>query len=387
MTYNFDQLIERRHTDSAKWNYFAEDVLPMWVADMDFRSPEPVVQALRRRVEHGVFGYGWPTEEEREVICERMARLYDWEVTPDQVLFLPGVVSSLNAACRAVGKPGDGILVQTPVYYPFLSAPGNYEMTVDIAELPLTCQGDTLYYEIDYDVFEAAITPRTRMFLLCSPHNPTGRSYTREELTRLAEICVRHNLIICSDEIHCDLMMDGNAHLPTAAIDPEISERCITLMAPSKTFNIPGLGLNFAIVQNPNLMTHFKQATAGIVPHVRLMGVVAAMAAYTKGGEWLDALLKYLTSNRDFLVDYVAEHLPGIRTTIPEATYLAWLDCREGGIEGNPFDFFLEKARVGLNEGGQFGPGGEGFVRLNYGCPRFTLMEGLERMRKALTGS
>ena len=384
MAYNFDQLISRRNSDSGKWSHYDEDVLPMWVADMDFQAPQAVLQALHDRVDHGVFGYSRPQPELYDVICDRLARLYNWEVTPDEIVLMPGVISSFNAACRTAGQPGEGILMQTPVYYPFLTAPDNNGMVAHTMELTLVKQGQTHYYEIDYDAFEAAITPQTCLFLLCSPHNPVGRSFTRQELTRMAEICVRHNVLICSDEIHCDLMMGDYQHLPTAAISPEISDRCITLMAPSKTYNIPGLGFSFAVIQNEALREKFERVTKGVVAHPNLLGKVAALAAYKDGNGWLEAVLKYLTANRDFLAEYVNDCLPGIQTNTPEATYLAWLDCREAGIEGDLHDFFLEKARVGLSRGAQFGPGGEGFVRLNYGCPRQTLVEGLARMRTAL---
>ncbi len=384
MIYDFDQPVDRRNTDSIKWNYYDDDILPMWVADMDFRSPEPVIRALHERVEHGVFGYSRPSAELSEIICERMWRLYNWVVTPKQVLFLPGIVSAFNLFCRAFGEPGSGILIQTPVYPPILSAPENQKRMANIAELAVIRNDRILYYEIDYEVFEAAITPQTQAFLLCNPHNPNGRSYTRQELTQMAEICERHDLVICSDEIHCELMMDDNVHLPIAAMAPEISNRCITLMAPSKTFNMPGLGFSFAIVQNPDLREQFKAAGKGIVPHVKTLATVAAETAYTEGEAWLAALRQYLTANRDYTVDYVQQYLPDIRTTVPEATYLAWLDCRETGIEGNPYKFFKEKARVAFNDGATFGAGGKGFVRLNYGCPRAQLSQALERMRQAL---
>jgi cystathionine beta-lyase len=241
-----------------------------------------------------------------------------------------------------------------------------------------------LRYEMDYDAFESAITAETRLFILCNPHNPVGRCYSREELTRLADICLRHNIIICSDEIHCDLLLDGAQHLPIAALSPEIAQQTITLMAPSKTFNIAGLECGFAIIQNPDLLRRLTTLSRGIVPGVNILGATAALAAYQNGEEWLSQLLTYLTANRDFLVEYTLTNLPSLRTTIPEGTYLAWLDCRESGISGNPFHFFLKEAGVALGDGVMFGPGGEGFVRLNFGCTHPTLAEALERMRAAL---
>ena len=384
MTYDFDRIIERRASDSVKWNRYGAEVLPLWVADMDFVSPEPLLQALHERIAHGVFGYGSPPLELADVICERLAQRYQWQVTPDQILFLPGLVSGLNVVCRAVGQPGDEVLVQTPVYPPFQSAPSHQGRRLKSVELALSRQGEHLRYAIDYPAFEAAMTKRTSLFMLCHPHNPVGRVFTTDELARLAGIVENHNLTICSDEIHCDLLLDGGPHQPLASLSPDIANRCITLMAPSKTFNIAGLGASFAIVQNPSLLKQVKAAAEGMVPSVNVLGFVAALAAYRHCDDWLQALLGYLRVNRDYLIDYVTRQLPGIRTTCPEATYLAWLDCREANIGANPHRFFIDNARVALNDGVTFGPGGEGFVRLNFGCPRPILMQALERMKLAL---
>jgi cystathionine beta-lyase len=386
MRYDFDQVPERRGSDSVKWGRYGTEVLPLWVADMDFAAPEPILRALQERLAQGVFGYGMIPPRLAEVICERLLRRYQWPVTPADIVFLPGLVCGLNVVCRAVGEPGDGVLVQTPVYPPFLSAPGAQQRHLQTAQLALSRRGDWLYYEPDADALTAAITERTRLFILCHPHNPAGRVYTVAELNRLAELCARHELIICSDEIHGDLLLDGRPHRPLAALAPEIASRCITLMAPSKTFNIAGLGVSFAIVQEPALRQRFKAAATGIVPPVNVLGFTAALAAYQECDDWLIALLSYLTANRDYLVAYVQQHLPGLRTTCPEATYLAWLDCRQAGIPGNPQRFFLDRAGVALNDGATFGPGGEGFVRLNFGCPRSLLVEGLKRIRRALNG-
>lgn len=386
MNYNFDQYIERRGGESYKWHDYGDDVLPLWVADMDFAVPEPVIRALHERVAHGIFGYSRPSPKLMDVICERMQQLYHWTVSPEQIIFLPGLVTGLNVVSRAVGSPGTGVLVQTPVYPPFLKAPLNHGRILDGTELVARHEGRRLVYELDYDAFEAAITPRTRLFMLCNPHNPTGHSYTAAELTRMAEICLRHNVVICSDEIHCDLLLGGTRHVPIASLSPEIAERTITLMAPSKTFNLAGLKCSFAIVPNADLRRRMNMVSMGMALAVNVMGFTAALAAYRDGGEWLDQLRVYLAANRDYVVNYVEEYLPGLTTTVPEATYLAWFDCRQAGIEGNPYQFFLKQARVALNDGVHFGPGGAGFVRLNFGCPRSTLTQALERMRAALAG-
>lgn len=384
MTYNFDLPVERRGTDSGKWSWYGEEVLPMWVADMDFVSPQPIIDALSRRVQHGVFGYGSDSKALKDTLVERMRRLYGWTLQPSDIVFLPGLVCGLNVVSRAVGERGDGVLINTPVYGPFLTAPVNQERTLQSSPLRVTQTGSRLRYELDMVGLRAAATPETRLFLLCNPHNPVGRAFTREELTEIASFCEEHNLVICSDEIHCDLLLDGTQHIPIASLSPEIAQRTITLMAPSKTFNIPGLGASFAIVQNPELRKRVETGMAGIVPHVNILGMTAAEAAYAECDDWLFALRDYLTANRDFAIDFVEKNMPGVNVTCPEATYLLWLDFRNVGIEGKPADFFLKEAKVAENDGAWFGEGGEGFVRLNFGCPRSTLEEGLRRMQEAL---
>jgi cystathionine beta-lyase len=381
MTLNFDQIIDRRHSDSAKWRRYAEDVLPLWVADMDLASPAPVIRALQQRVEHGVFGYGMEPAELRPIIVERLRHLYDWQVSAEDLVFVPGVVTGFNLATHAVTSPGDGVLIQTPVYPPMLRAPGVAGCTRD--EMELT-QAPTGQYEIDFDAFESAITDRTRLFILCNPHNPVGRVFRREELERMAEICMRHQVRICSDEIHCDLLFQGSQHLPIASLDPEIARVSITLMAPSKTYNIAGIHMSVAIIQDGDLREQFQAAQAGVVPRIDVMGYTASLAAYRDGQPWLDEVLRYLEANRNFLFQYVRDHLPGITMGNPEGTYLAWLDCRQADIAGNAHEFFVREARVALNDGATFGRGGEGFVRLNFGCPRSMLAEALERMRASL---
>jgi len=380
MNYSFDRIINRRTSDSVKWRRYDEDVLPLWVADMDFASPEPVIRALRQRVEHGIFGYASELPELRPLIVERLQRLYDWQVEPEALIFVPGVVTGFNQAVQALALPGEGVLAQTPVYYPILYAPGNAGCTLDEMELTRRPDGS---YEIDWEAMEAAITDRTRVFILCNPHNPVGRVFRRSELERMAEICLRHNIVICSDEIHCDLIFSGQQHTPIASLAPEVAAQTITLIAPSKTYNIAGLHASVAIIPNPELRQRYQAARRGLVPSVGLMGQTAALAAYRDGQPWLDAVLEYLEANRDFVAEFVREELPGITMHPPEGTFLAWLDCRGAGLE-EPHQFFLDKARVALNDGAVFGRGGEGFVRLNFACPRSTLAEALGRMRDAL---
>jgi len=392
MPSDFDKIVDRRPTASVKWNLFDVDVLPMWVADMDFPAPPPILGALHGAVGHGVFGYDWPSQKMLGEVAGRMKRFYDWDLTHEDIVPIPGLVTGFNLAARIVCAPGEGILTQPPVYYPFLSAPENTDLKLQMAPLKTITHGRTLHNEIDWEVFDNAIhseDARTGMFLLCSPHNPTGTIYSREELTRLAETCLRENIVICSDEIHSELLLDGNKHIPIATLSPEIAEQTITLVAASKTFNVAGLFVGFAIIQNEEMREKYKKEIQKLTLHTNGLGHIASEVAFSGAcDEWLEELLDYLAANRDYLVDYVEKNLPGIRVSVPDATYLAWLDCNElissGKIEGSPQEFFIEKGKVAFNEGATFGPGGEGFVRLNFGCPRETLIDGLERMKKAL---
>jgi cystathionine beta-lyase len=375
--HDFDAPVDRRGTGSIKWDRYAgRDVLPMWVADMDFRSPDAVVRALRERADHGVFGYPSPPSALGAAVADHLLADFGWPVDPDWLLWLPGLVSGLNVACRAAGEPGDEVLVMTPVYPPFFTAPTH--MGLRTVAVPLKPRGDS--WTMDLAALEAAVTRRTRMVLLCNPHNPVGRVFDRTELAALADLCRRRDLLLCSDEIHCGLVLGRDkTHIPAAAGDPEAASRTITLMAPSKTYNIPGLGCAFAVVPEPGLRARFRRAMAGIVPEVNLMGQAAALAAYREGGPWLAELLDYLRGNRDRLAQAV-EGMEGLRMGPVEATYLAWIDVRGSGIDA-PAAFF-EAAGVGLSDGRPFG--GEGFLRLNFGCPKAVLETAVERMRTAL---
>lgn len=377
----FDILPDRKNSISLKWRIYEPDVLPMWVADMDFRSPEAVIRAIQKEVDRGVFGYPDGSDEFKAVLVNWLDELYRWRVAPEEILLIPGIVTGLNVVSHLFSKAGGEALVQTPIYPPFLSSPGTAGLTRVDQELVRQPDGS---YAIDFAAFESAITDRTRVFMLCNPHNPVGRVFRREELERLAEICLRRNVLICSDEIHSDLIYAGHRHIPIASLHPEIARHSITLMAPSKTFNIAGLQCSFAIVQNPELRAQLKKAGEGMSGWVNLMGMIAGKAAYEEGRDWLRDLMVYLQGNRDYLFDFIQQRLPGVNMAKPEGTYLAWLDCRAAGIVGNPSEFFHQKARVAVNDGASFGKGGEGFVRLNYGCPRSMLEEALQRMKSAL---
>jgi cystathionine beta-lyase len=357
----------------------------MFVADMDFRAPEPLLKALHKRIDHGIFGYEGENAEHDQIICERMARLYNWKISPEDIIYLPGLVTGLNLVCRAIGEPQDNVLVLPPVYPPFLSAPTNQGLSVAKAELKaVPVNQSVLRYEIDFDAMEKAITPLTKLLMFCQPHNPVGREFTRNELEKVAAICAKHDILICSDEIHCDLVLGDIKHTPTASISAETADRCITLIAPSKTFNIAGLNSGIAIVQNAELKRKIRKARAGLVPSINCIGLFALKILYAECTEWIEELRHYLLRNREIFADYVMKNMPGIKTTIPEATYLAWLDCREAGIAGNAHEFFLNKAKVAVNDGATFGPGGEGFVRFNFGCPQSQMLQALEQMKTAL---
>ena len=380
MTFDFDSRLERRKTESVKWLAYDEDVIPMWVADMDFRSPEPVIEALKNRVEHGVFGYPAETPEMKGVVRDWVKNRYHWDIPEDSIIFLPGVVNGFNLASHAAAGPGREILYHTPAYPPFLSVADNSSSIQKEFELTRTMDGS---YEIDFDQFEEKISRLTGMFLLCNPHNPTGRVFRRNELEKMAEICLRNGVIICSDEIHADFVFKGFEHIPIASISPEIANNTITLIAPSKTFNIAGLGSAVGIVTNLEIKKQLIKNTKGLMSHTNVLGQVATVAAYSHGEPWLDALLSYLESNRDYLVDFVKDHLPGIEMGIPEGTFLGWLDCRQA-LNVSPSEFFLKNGRVALNEGERFGNCGKGYVRINFGCPRTQLEEALKRMEKAI---
>ncbi len=376
-TFDFDIPINRRDTASMKWDkYKNQDIIPLWVADMDFRSPPAVIEALKQRVEHGVFGYSVPPEELTHEVISMLQTCYGWTVALDWIVWLPGLVTGLNVTCRAVGEDQDDVMTAVPVYPPFLTAP-KYSRR-NLITVPLVEANGR--WTFDFEYLENAITSRTRLFILCNPHNPVGRIFSQEELKALSAICEKNGLVICSDEIHCQLLLDEDKpHTPIAALNSSSADRIITLMAPSKTFNIPGLGCSFAVISDQKLRRNFRQAMAGIVPLLSPMGCTAALAAYRCGHQWLAALLDYLRDNRD-LVTREINGMPGLSMTHAEATYLAWINIRATELE-DPVTFF-EKVGVGLSDGKEFD--GPGFVRLNFGCPRSLLKEALERMSSAL---
>ena len=376
--FDFDKIIDRRHTTCEKWDKYAgTDVIPMWVADMDFQSPPPVMDALRRHIEHGIFGYQCdPQPELVEVVLAMLKSRYDWEVEADWLIWIPGLVTGLNLACRATGEEDDEVISLVPIYPPFLSAPRFARRRLVAVDL---CCSEGRWL-IDFEALGKSIPPHTRLLLLCNPHNPVGRVFCRDELLRLCEVCLGHDIVICSDEIHCDLILDDLAHIPTATLSPAIAERTITLMAPSKTYNIPGLGSSVAIISNPKLRRMFWRAKRGVVPHINTLGFTAALAAWRDGEPWREALLDYLRENRNLVTAFVNDQLPGLSMTHVEATYLAWINAQ--GLELADPEAFFETAGVGLSGGAHFQ--GNGYLRLNFGCPRPLLQKALNRMKNAL---
>lgn len=386
MKYDFDSIVERRGTNSFKWDFCnkifkSEELLPMWVADMDFLAPKEVKGAITKRVEHGVFGYTIKGESYYRSIINWVKKRHGFDIKKEWILSLPGVVPTLSIAILSYTKPGDKVLIQTPVYHPFFTAiEGNERVKV---ENPLIKGKDG--YEIDFKDLEEKLKD-VRMMILCNPHNPVGRVFRKEELIKIGELCKKNNVIIASDEIHSDIIYKGYKHIPIASISKELEDITVTCIAASKTFNVAGLCASCAIIPNDCLRERFfKTAEALGIVSSNLLGNVALEASYKYGEEWLNELLEYLEENRDYLLDFVAKRIPRIKAIKSEGTYLVWLDCRGLNMDSEELRrFMIHDAKVGLNEGVSFGTGGEGFMRLNIGCPRKLLNEGLERIERAV---
>lgn len=378
--FDFDTPIDRRSLPGDKWGRYGDaDVLPMWVADMDFAAPASIIDALQARIQHGVFGYTDPWPSLVDATINAIERDHGWRIEANWLVWLPGIVTGFNLACRIAGHEGDEVFTTTPVYPPFLTAAANNGR--HLVSRPLIEEGGRWTW--NRDATEAAMTARTRALLLCNPHNPTGRVFDTDELRWIADLAERNDLIICSDEIHCGLVLDADCqHTPIAALDESVARRTITLMAPSKTWNVPALYCGFAIIPDATLRDQYRRAMRGLIPPPNLLGMVAAEAAYRDGDAWRRALIDYLRGNRYRLLNAL-EDMPDITALTPQATYLAWIDCRATGLK-DPVAFF-ETAGVGLSDGKAFGM--PGFVRLNFGCTHATLDEALARMRHALQSS
>jgi cystathionine beta-lyase len=397
MPKRFENILPRRDSDSLKWNLYDADVTPMWIAEADVRPPQAVIDALAARVAHGVFGYtaaighlsapggSWEYPGIAEVICARLKRLYDWDVAPDALVYLPGVVPGFNVACKIAGQPGEAVLMHAPCYGPITKGPINQSRRPTYAPLrrEITIDGYT-HFAHDQDAFDAAVEKDTRLFLLCNPHNPTGRAFSRTELQQMADRCAQNDMLICSDEIHAELLLGDAVHVPIASLSAEVADRCITLVSPSKAFNIPGLGFAVAVIQNPTLRARYMEAMQGLVPSPQIFGYVGAMAAYQHGDEWIAAAQAFYTSNRDLVCTVLRTHAPQLLINRPEATFLNWIDCREAQLPTNPKEYFVNHAGVALADGSGFGPAGDGYLRLTFATQRAILEPALYAMIESL---
>lgn len=377
-SYKFDQLPSRAGTGSLKWDRYPSEILPMWVADMDFETAPEIIDALKRRLDHKVFGYTIPYESVTEAVLEYLENQHNYSVKKDYINFLPGLVPAINLCCHAFTSENDSILTATPVYPPFLSAPENSGRKLISVPLCTDAEGR---WSLDFPAMEAAIQPNTKLFILCNPHNPVGRSYSKEELLQLSDFCQRHDLILISDEIHCDLIFDPSiTHHVSAQLDRTLAERTITLMAPSKTYNLPGLACAFSIIENPKLKRQFERTIRGIITEINCFGYVACEAAYRHGEPWKKALLAYLKENYHILQSFLSEKIPQIEFSPMQATYLAWLKVDALKLKNS--SKFFEEHGVGLSDGRAFGDAN--YLRLNFGCPQSRLIEALEKMQRAL---
>lgn len=375
----FDTPVDRTGTGSLKWSRYAgRDVLPMWVADMDFRSPEPIIAALHRRVDHGIFGYSTAHEGVADAVCDHLRRTQGLDITPSWIVWMPGMVVGLAQCATLAGEPGDEIMTFTPVYPPFLKV--HRDAGRKLITVPLAVENGRSTF--DFEAMEKALTPRTRLVMLCSPHNPVGRVWTRTELEQLAAFCVRHDLLLISDEIHCDLLLEPELapHTSILKLGDAIRSRAITLMAASKTYNVPGLGLCFAIIPDDTLRRRFVLTKNTFVAEISPLSFHATRAAFSECESWRQTLGRYLRRNRDTIVAALAENAPMVKIPHIEATYLAWLDVRALNLPQPAAHF--EAHGLALNNGADFDA--PGFVRLNFGCPLTTLNEGLTRFAKAV---
>jgi len=395
MKYDFDRVINRSNTSCAKWDavkviFGRDDVIPMWVADMDFPAAEPVIEALRTRARHEFYGYTQPSPGLIEATVERMQRKFNWKIEPEWIVYTPGVIPALSMAIRSLTHPGDEVVVQEPVYYPFFRVVTSSGCQIVNNQLKFI-DGR---YEMDFDDLESKFRPRPGMMtahsrakaiMLCNPQNPVGRLWSAKELSGLGEIALRHGIVVISDEIHCELLYKGYRHTPFASISAESEQNSIVCMAPSKTFNLAGLEASSIVIPNRKLRDAFTDQMSAVVPGVNLFGLAAMEAAYRYGDEWLEQVLAYLQDSLHYALDYFSEKIPGIKVIKPQGTYLIWLDCRELGLDDKALrDFMRNEARVGLDDGFLFGKSGSGFQRMNIACPRVILTEALGRIEKAV---
>ena len=383
MKYNFDKVIDRYQTNSYKWDKGAKDLLPMWVADMDFEVPKPIKEAMIKKAEHGIYGYTLAPDSYYDAIINWEKKRHGWQIKKEWIMFSPGVVPGINMLVRALTQPGDKVIVQTPVYYPFFGAITNNGAQIE--RNPLKFENGT--YRMDFnDLEEKTKNPRAQLLILCSPHNPVGRVWSREELKKLGRICQNNNVTVIADEIHCDLIFKGYKHTPFACISDDFQQNSITCIAPSKTFNLAGLQTSAFVIPDEKLRQRFFNVLESnflLLPNA--FGITALEAAYNHGEEWLEQLMDYLQENLDFLVQFTKKYLPKVNVIKTEGTYLVWMDFRGLGLDNNALeDLMLNQAKIWLDEGYVFGEEGAGFERINIACPRSILEQGLQRIADAV---
>ena len=386
--WNFDEPANREGTNCIKYDlreetFGVKDVIPMWVADMDFNTPDFIIKSLQNRLNHEIYGYSFRPQEYFLSIIDWFECRHKWRVEKEWICFCPGIVPALSFCTLAFTQPGDNIIVQPPVYFPFFSAAESHGRKLNYNRL-IESDGK---WVMDYDSLIAGIDEKTKMIIISNPHNPIGRVWTPEELNKLANICLKNNILILSDEIHCDLVLPGFSHTPVANLSEKIAENTITCIAPSKTFNLAGLSTSSVIISNPVLRKSFNRIVENLhIGNGNIFGTTASISAYSFGHKWLDALLDYIDHNIDFVEDYCRKMIPEIIPVQPEATYMIWLDCRIFGMTGKELqNFFVTSAGVGMNEGSTFGPGGEGFMRMNLATTHQTVMKAMEKIEKAVS--
>ncbi len=381
MRYNFDEIVDRRNTNCIKWDTQKDGILPMWIADMDFKSPDEVVDALVERAREGVFGYNFRADGFYHSIINWVKKKFHWEIKKEWIVFTPGVVTGFNIGIRALSSENDGVLIQPPVYPPFKGTVDTIKRT--LRKNPLVIKDGR--YVMDYEDLAEKLK-ESKVFLFCSPHNPVGRVWSKDELEKVTNLCVENDVYIISDEIHCDLAYKGNRHTMIASLSEEVANRTITLIAPSKTFNIAGLFTSIAIIPNEDIRNKVNAQIASFgIDHTSIFGAVGFEAAYTYGEIWLDELLEYIEGNADYVVDYIEEHIPEVKIIKPEGTFLLWLDFRKLGLSQIELNEFMkEKGKVFMNDGATFGEEGQGFLRMNIGTSRANVEEAIKRIERAV---
>jgi cysteine-S-conjugate beta-lyase len=372
----FDEIINRHQTNSMKWDKYADkDIIPLWVADMDFKAPKAILDAMNRITEHGILGYTNASDELVNVVMDRLKTRHNWTIKKEWLVWLPGLVPGLTLSCQSVGQAGDAVMTTTPVYGPFMKCPDSADRT--LIKVPLRLENNR--YTFDFEAIKAAITPATKLFLLCNPYNPAGTVFTKAELEELLAICTANDIMICSDEIHCDLILDeSKQHISIASLNQSAENQTITLLSPSKTFNIPGLGGAFAVIPNDAVRERFNKLRYTNVPMLSAYAYEAMLVAYRDCADWHEALLAYLRTNHDYILEAM-NAIEGFEMQPLESTYLAWIDTRKKGIEN--IGAALEAVGVGVSDGGIFFDG-KGLIRLNFGTPLSVLKEAVERIRR-----